>query len=64
MLRLPIDTLLSMLYTWGMTILIRNVPEALHKQFKAYTALSGESINGALIRLMADEVKRKGGKVK
>ena len=53
-----------MLYTWGMTILIRNVPEALHKQFKAYTALSGESINGALIRLMADEVKRKGGKVK
>lgn len=45
-----------------MTLYVRDVPEDLHRRFKAYAATRGESIRAALLRLMAEALKKGGAR--
>jgi len=44
------------------TIYIQGVPDDLHRRFKVLATTRGESIKAAILRLMAEEVKRAEGK--
>ena len=41
---------------------IRNIPEAIHRQIKAFAALSGKSVNDYILDLLMEHVEQKKGK--
>jgi len=41
---------------------IRNIPEPIHRQIKAFAALSGKSVNDYILDLLTEHVEQKKGK--
>jgi len=41
---------------------IRNIPEGVHRQIKAFAALSGKSVNDYILEILIEHVEQKKGK--